>query len=231
MPNLKFFYACITHNHFDHVQGIEKTAFDVRARFPGYFLTILVDETIREETATHLDTGGLKTITTESGHEDKVYDLYSFDQYGMAYTFYSKDGVAIQHMLKPTWFLRTLPTTHSPRLKGASGFAFLIHGKLVVYSGDTNQLGIYITFIDNAMSEQTDHADMPVEFYLDVATRKSAMHLYFPEIINDLSNLLEKYPTLKIILMHYDDRTLLERQIKMGMPGMLDTRVYIAKEF
>ncbi len=229
-PNLKHIYACVTHNHYDHVQGLEMIAFSIRAFFPGILLTLIVDESIREETVAHLDTGGLKTIINHAGEEDKVYELYSFDQYGTAYSFYSKDGKALQQMLKPNWFVRTLPTTHSPRLKGSSGFAFMIHEKLVVFSGDTNQLGPYVAFLNDMFDHQDDRDNAQIEFYLDVTTRKNEFHLNFMDVCDELTKLLSSYPKAKIILMHYDDPVLLERQVERAMPGMLNNRVYLARE-
>jgi len=231
MPNLKNIYACVTHNHYDHVQGLERLAFSVRAMFPGTFLTLIVDESIREETVAHLDTGGLRTIFNHAGEEDKVYDLYSFDQYGTAYSFYAKDGRALREMLKPNWFVRTLPTSHSSRLKGAAGFAFLINEKLVVFSGDTNQLEPYVAFLKTISEHQDDHNEKPIEFYLDVSTRKNEFHLCFMDICDELTALLGNYPKMKIILMHYDDFMLLERQIERAMPGLLNNRIFLAKEF
>lgn len=235
---LKNFYLCLTHNHFDHASGIGKLAFDVKVHFPGHRLMVIVDERIREETIRHLDAEGLgRIVHHEHGCDDKrIYDLMSFDMYGTAYTFYDEDGTPLNKLSRPDWFVRTLPTPHSPRLAGTSGFAFNVNHKLVIYSGDSAQLEPFMSFLRVALDGHTD-GDPEIEFYLDVATRKSDRHLNFLEIAEELKILLEEYPTLKLILMHYDNREKLRTAAEEKLPEklhdrvMLANRIYFGNEF
>ncbi len=233
MPNLKRYYICLTHNHYDHVSGIGKLAFDVRLYSHGSPLTIIVDEMIREETVMHLETGGLKSLPCDKYYGGKVYELLSFDSYRSTYAFRDKNGKPLNKMLSPEWFIRTIPTSHSLRLSGASGFAMNINGSLVVYSGDTNQLSPYVEFLKNIIGDDQCNArnDPPIEFYLDVVTRKEERHLNFSETAEDLKHLLVNYPTMKLVLMHYDKIEELKKLVEELMPPSQGWPVYIAKVF
>ena len=70
--------------------------------------------------------------------------------------------------------------------------------------------------------------DPPVEFYLDVATKATPTHLCFLEVADELRIMFDEYPTLKLVLMHYDNRELLKRQIEDLLPGMLGERIIVA---
>ena len=231
MPNLRHYYMCITHNHYDHVSGIDKLAFDVRLYSPGSSLTIIVDERIREETVMHLETGGLRSLPGHYGGE--VYELLSFDSYRSAYTFRDKNGKPISRMVSPEWFVKTIPTSHSLRLSGASGFALNVDGSLIIYSGDTSQLSPYVEFLRDKISDEQRNArnDPPIEFYLDIMARKGELHLSFSEVAEDLKCLLTSYPTMKLILMHYDEVGKLKQLIEKLMPASQGWPVYIAKPF
>ena len=229
-PKLKHFYACVTHNHFDHVSGLGKLAFDVKNYFPGSLLTIIVDEGIREETVTHLDTEGLGPRINQAFDRDGVYNLLSFDKYGAAYAFYQGDGTPRNRMVKPKWLVQTIPVAHSPRLKGASGFVLNNRGTLIIYSGDTNQLDPYECFLDSNIHKYNEDGDPPIEFYLDVSTRKNPLHLNFSDIAYNLEKLLDSYTSMKIILMHYDDVIELSRQVNKLVPDEYGDCIFVARK-
>ena len=228
MPNLKRFYACVTHTHLDHCSGFGEIAFSVKMEHPGELLTILTDHAVSEDVVAHLDSSGMRPCHTSLGNEDEVYRLLSYDEYGGAYAFYDKHGHTLARKTKPDWFVRTLVTSHSLRLKSC-GFIFRSNGKLIVYSGDTNDLVPWVNYLRVTLGDEFQRSkDPPVEFYLDVATRKSEMHLCFMDIAEELNVLLDEYPTLKLILMHYDNYALLGKQVETAMPGKLWQKVFVA---
>lgn len=230
MPNLRQFYACVTHTHDDHCTGLGEVAFLVKSKHPLELLTVLTDRAVSDDVAMRLDSCGMRPYHTSVGNEDEVYQLISYDEYGGAYAFYDKHGHTLKKKTKPNWFVRSLVTSHSPRLKSC-GFVFRSHGKLIVYTGDTNDLIPYMGYLRVATDGHTDHDDPPIEFYLDVATRKSELHLCFAEIADELRVMLDEYPTLNLILMHYDDVALLAQQVNEKLPQMLNERVFIARVF
>lgn len=242
-PEIKHYFACVTHTHYDHATGFEELAFAIKSAKKGELLTFITDRSVGDDLVAQLDSSGMRSVHLSITEEDKVYELLSFDMYGGGYTFCDKHGKELPKLPRPDWFIRTLPTTHSLRLN-ACGFAFQLHGKLIVYSGDTNELTTFKNFLSQAtgrvtnyddestkhVGKHTDHDDPPIEFYLDMATRKSEMHLCFSENAEDLKAMLGEYPTLKLILMHYDNAEDLEAQIRLLMPGTLGERVFIAQE-
>ena len=230
MPNLKRFYACVTHTHSDHCTGFAEVAYLIKNERPGELLTVLTDRAVSDDVIAQLDSSGMRAHHTSVGNEDEIYRMLSYDEYGGAYAFYDKHGHTLAKKTKPEWFIRSLVTSHSPRLKSC-GFTFRSHGKLIVYSGDTNELVPYLNFLRMATEGHVGYDDPPIEFYLDVATRKSELHLCFAEIADELKVMLDEYPTLNLILMHYDDVALLARQVNEMLPTMLNERVFIARVF
>ncbi|MBQ1528610.1 hypothetical protein IIZ77_03125 [Candidatus Saccharibacteria bacterium] len=229
MPNLKHFYACVTHTHFDHASGFGRIAFTVKTQHAGELLTVIADRTVSDEVVALFDSSGMRSLNASMADEDKVYELLSYDMYGRAYTFYDRHGKILPKTVKPHWFVRTLPTKHSQRVN-TSGFVFFSHGKLVVYSGDTNDLTPYISFLRLTVEEELWGAEPPIEFYLDVATRKSEPHLNFLEIAEELEEALKDYPTMTLILMHYDDKKALHEQAKARLSEFYGKRLFIAEE-
>ena len=227
-PGLKNFYACVTHNHYDHASGFGLFAFAVKVHFPGCILKVIVDERIAAETTAHFDSEGLRSL-----HDDKLYELYMIrhtpklepdrrpyghgelgkpEQIESVFCRYNSQrdyGIPVPSE-RPEWLLDTIPTEHSQRLSGASGFVFHVCGHLIVYSGDTNTLEPYMKFFDEKMLGRRSYLS---EFYLESAMRQSSRHLYFPEISAELERLLERYSGLKVILMHYDDRAKLRKAV------------------
>lgn len=239
MPYLKNFYACVTHTHVDHASGLSDIAWAVKTLYPGKLLKIITDRSVADDLLAFLDSCGMRPIHDGIGHEDAVYELLSFDMLGDSFSFYDRHGKSLAKKLRPNWFIRTLPTTHSLRVK-TTGFAFWSHEKLVVYSGDTNELMTFMNFLFKTLGPKTDEGtgetigdhvdhtnDPPIEFYLDMGTREVAMHLNFAENAAELKVLLDEYPTMTMFFMHYDNRELLRRQVEEMLPDMLGERVII----
>lgn len=128
---------------------------------------------------------------------------------------------------KPDWFIGTIPTTHGRRLTGASGFMVSAKEKLIIYSGDTETIEPFVECTERML---TARRQMPTELYLDVTTVQSRRHPYFPDVAKRLTELVQTYPGLEIVLMHYNDRALLREMVRSLMPGLSGTRVFLAEK-
>ena len=87
--------------------------------------------------------------------------------------------------------LEFIKTEHTPYLD-AYGFKFKINGKNIIYTGDSNTLDPFITYMNNIN-----------ELYIDVSKFGGA-HLKIDEIYERLTKL--KNNGIKISLMHLDDK-------------------------
>ena len=86
--------------------------------------------------------------------------------------------------------IRFIETEHVKELD-CYGFKAKIHGKNIIYTGDTKIIEPFLKHMDNVS-----------ELYIDVS-KNSDVHMKFIDIINILQNLKQK--GIHIYLMHIDD--------------------------
>lgn len=107
------------------------------------------------------------------------------------------------------WVKDVIPTTHAPGLAGRCfGYHLLVDDNNVIYTGDTNTFEPYIPYISEGST-----------LYVEVSSRKSPVHLYLPDILDDLIDLTEK--GIDVYLMHLDNEAAINEMIA-------DTRIKLA---
>ena len=228
-PALKNFYVCLTHNHYDHASGLERLAYTIKARHADRSVIVITDESLREETVAHFDNVGMRPLMID-GREYGAYDLMAFQNTNSYHILRDRKGLILPKQARPTWLFRTIPTTHSPRMN-TCGFALFDQGTLVIYSGDTNQLDPYTGFLTKTLDNPcNEFGDPPIEFYLDVSTRKNPLHLCLRDVADELKVLLDKYTTMNLVLMHYDDAITLKEELDELFPELYGNCIFIAKK-
>lgn len=86
-----------------------------------------------------------------------------------------------------------IKTKHAPELEGQCfGYIFYIDGKKIVYSGDTNNLNDFLSFIKGKN----------IEFYLDVSVEYGRVHILFDDVKEKLEELAKDN---EVFLMHIDN--------------------------
>lgn len=101
-------------------------------------------------------------------------------------------------------------TEHVPELKGKCyGYIFYIKDRKIVYSGDTNNLNDFISYMKDENSE----------LYLDVSAEYGKVHILYDDVKDILMELAEKRD---VFLMHIDNMDKMKELIK-------DTKINIAK--
>ncbi|MBR2587383.1 hypothetical protein IKE71_03380 [Candidatus Saccharibacteria bacterium] len=223
---IKSVYCCITHTHDDHASGAGRLAWCTHHLQPGHELTFLVDATVKNDLIGKLTREGVIEKSTDEG---PIYNLMEYVHYGKAWVFNDRYGNCNPRLLKPDWFIGTIPTDHTPRLNGATGFAFKVDGKLIIYSGDTNTIAPFVRFIERTTGQANYDAETPIELYLDVEVRESTSHLQFAKVKAELAKLLAKYPTMRIILMHYEHYTKLAYEVDKTFGGQFAKRISLAE--
>ena len=96
--------------------------------------------------------------------------------------------------------LEFIKTEHVNNLD-AYGFYITINGKNIVYTGDTNTIKPFISYIEKAD-----------ELYIDVSKLGGEAHIKIDDVLYDLNKF--KKEGKKIILMHLDDREYIKEVTK-----------------
>ena len=175
IENFENVYLLITHMHDDHVSGV--TLF-IQYMYYVYKnkLNILLPKELIENVLLDFKIKGIP---------NEIYNLYNLD----------KD-------ISYSWFVSKIPTKHAPELDGECfGYVFNIDGKLIVYSGDTNTLAPYESFLELA-----------TEFYVDISANYGSVHLKYEDVEEKLLSYINKY-NLDIYVMHIDNEEALKKII------------------
>ena len=216
--NLKRVILFLTHLHDDHATGVLSLAFLVRDRCPGVILEVVTGNYILHDAfSVFYATGGRPII--KDGKLSEVLRIYGQRFDGKILTRVSPESELLveqdfllnneQKFEIPSWFVKTVPTVHSPRLSGAVGFVFLLNDKAVIYSGDTNTADPFFEKAENYALEVSDHVPTPTELYLEAQDEvETSMHLSFQKIRKQLMLLMKRAPVLRAVLMHYNDHAI-----------------------
>lgn len=104
--------------------------------------------------------------------------------------------------LHQDWFISPIATNHADSLKGKCfGYHLYVHGKNVVYTGDTAELTPYMPLLKEG-----------TYFYTESAYYRSDVHLHLPEILPGLIVLTEK--GVHVYLMHLDNEKKIQKIIQ-----------------
>ena len=234
---LKRVIALVTHLHPDHASGIVMLGYNVRHVLENVTLEVITDVSFGIDAMVHFDTEGGKAIYDEERDRfDEIYRLYALRNcFGTRHRIFVGQFGELQETIDdvfslPTWFFRVIPTDHAPRLSGATGFEFELDGKRIVYSGDTRESEPFFKAVREAYDEDPE---MPIELYLEVSSTKWPVHLYLPDIKQSLIELLLDVPTAKVILMHYDNRYAIAKEVLIAnriMDAIDNPRIFLAED-
>lgn len=168
-------YVLVTHTHGDHSGGIgmliDLLQFSVKTP-----ITIVAPSKEVEADLFYL-------LSRIEGCSSSWYELINIED------------------LDKEWFVRAIPTTHTEELEGKCfGFQLKVEGRNVVYTGDTNTLIPYESYIEKG-----------TYLYCEISAYKSPVHLYCTEIHNKIKDYVAS--GVNVYLMHMDD----ERRILQVM--------------
>lgn len=168
-------YVLVTHTHGDHSGGIgmliDLLQFSVKTP-----ITIVAPSKEVEADLFYL-------LSRIEGCSSSWYELINIED------------------LDKDWFVRAIPTTHTEELEGKCfGFQLKVEGRNVVYTGDTNTLIPYESYIEKG-----------TYLYCEISAYKSPVHLYCTEIHNKIKEYVAS--GVNVYLMHMDD----ERRILQVM--------------
>ncbi len=168
-------YVLVTHTHGDHSGGIgmliDLLQFSVKTP-----ITIVAPSKEVEADLFYL-------LSRIEGCSSSWYELINIED------------------LDKDWFVRAIPTTHTEELEGKCfGFQLKVEGRNVVYTGDTNTLIPYESYIEKG-----------TYLYCEISAYKSPVHLYCTEIHNKIKEYVAA--GVNVYLMHMDD----ERRILQVM--------------
>ena len=168
-------YVLVTHTHGDHSGGIgmliDLLQFSVKTP-----ITIVAPSKEVEADLFYL-------LSRIEGCSSSWYELINIED------------------LDKEWFVRAIPTTHTEELEGKCfGFQLKVEGRNVVYTGDTNTLIPYESYIEKG-----------TYLYCEISAYKSPVHLYCTEIHNKIKEYVAA--GVNVYLMHMDD----ERRILQVM--------------
>lgn len=164
---VKNIYILITHTHGDHSGGV-----GTMLQFAWFVLqnpvTIVApSDTVKNDLLTLL-------IQIE-GCEPEWFNIVTADE------------------LNIEWLVSAVPTTHAQTLTGKCfGYHLSIHGKDVVYTGDTATLDPFLPLLHSG-----------AYLYSEISFYKSGVHLFYIDTLPLLKGLVQK--GVKVYLMHLDN--------------------------
>ena len=167
LENVSKIYVLVTHTHGDHISGIGMLidyAYLVE-KIP--VVVVAPNEEVRNDLEFYLN--------RLEGVSEEWYSLVSSTE------------------LEAEWLKAAVPTTHVPSLAGRCfGYALRIDGRDVVFTGDTNTLEPFMSYLNSGSI-----------LYTEVSAYKTDVHLYAEDIKETVRDLENRGVT--VFLMHVDD--------------------------
>lgn len=162
-PYEKETYVLITHMHPDHVSGLAML-------IQWYFYKFD------------------KKLIILSPSIDIYCDIYQFlFIQGVQKDIYE---IKLTEDIKKEWFVSKIQTNHAPELNSCWSYMLRINGKIIFYTGDTND----ITWSQDALFFD--------EAYIDVSASYGGVHLKFDDVKDILVKMAKN---ADIFIMHIDD--------------------------
>lgn len=163
---INHFYILVTHTHSDHVGGI-----GMLVHYMYYVLNIPITIIAANEA---LESDIKTLLKLDACHIDSFNIVPAKD-------------------LNKKWFIREIPTTHSAGLaEKCFGFQLYIDNKNIIYTGDTNTLKPFDSYLIQDTILYTETAFYPSEAHL-------ILNKHLNELIEYTAN------DIKVYLMHLDN--------------------------
>lgn len=193
----KDIFVVVTHTHSDHVGGI-----GMLAAYLGYNKNRKLNIVMPTSEMVDLFNDYLLNIEgTDSSH----YKIGVFSDF---------EGLPV---------MTPIPTSHTKLLDNKCfGWTFEIENNYIVYTGDTNTLEPFISYIRLAMLQGYN-----VYLYTEINSVDTGAHLYIDKNITTLLGLVSK--GVKVFLMHINDIDKIKGKIKGT--NIRIAPLYIAKDY
>lgn len=170
-------YILVTHTHGDHISGLGMLV-DYEYFIGKIPVTVVApSERVKQDL--------LFLLKTLEGCADDWYNL-----------------TTVSSLSAKRWFVREIPTLHSPQLEGKCfGYNLTIEGKNVVYTGDTQTLLPFMPYIKTG-----------TVLYMEICAYKSEVHLYAADLRRTIESLVKS--GVEVYLMHLDNEAKLASMLK-----------------
>ncbi|EGC04306.1 MBL fold metallo-hydrolase [Ruminococcus albus] len=170
-------FILITHTHGDHAGGVGMMLqFVWFASLMKKRVTVVAPSDEVREDLTIL-------LNRIEGCEPEWYDITTAD------------------CLQKSWFVKSVPTTHSSTLAGKCfGYRLKINGRNVVYTGDTATLCPFLPLLSEGSF-----------LYAEAATFRSDVHLYLEDVLPTFEKLTAD--GVRVCLMHLDREDVVKKVI------------------
>ena len=173
-------YILVTHTHGDHISGI-----GTLIHYAFHYLNIPVIVAAPSDTIIY----NMKFLLDKiEGCRKEAYSVISTNK------------------LNKYWFRASIPTTHTSTHKdNCFGYALLVDKTLTVYTGDTNKLEPFVSFLVFTSAARKC-------MYTEICANDSNVHLQIDKFLDDLIE-LQRQGT-EVYLMHLDNEKVIREMIQ-----------------
>ncbi|MBR3320233.1 hypothetical protein IKG20_02925 [Candidatus Saccharibacteria bacterium] len=228
----------LTHMHVDHASGVVSLAYYVRGKFPDVRLEVVAGSYYVQDAYRMFYAESARPMIGRGGRRDEIMRIFGWAldkkilvRWGDSVELLvGQELIDEQYQFKvPEWFIKAIPTTHSPRLSGASGFVFELNGKFVVYSGDTDTVDHFLAAAENYAAMEENRGPI-VELYLDMEMNAVCNHPRWDNTRAMLLNFVRRARNVRIVLIHYDDAEALAREVELFNAESGEQSLFMAEE-